>query len=229
MEYDILIEDYIEGLYLNEGLEHLDESFKEFLNKLTPPKIKQMLSKTYEKAAAKDIEGFMNLAKKFGLKTNQIKSKDLSNIAKQLPEEIQMGAKLCGRVIKNSIPKASKSSVNAASYFVAILSKYKAQKTKNYMGILKTEIKDYIGKVQQFYEEAEEKTAQSGKRVLPEDMADMAMAIGTIVALSAVSVIVIVSLTVLLKYLIIFAIIACAVVLLDWELFILMGGGMGGN
>ncbi len=33
-------------------------------------------------------------------------------------------------------------------------------------------------KVQQFYEEAEEKASDAGKKILPEDMADMAIAMG---------------------------------------------------
>jgi len=216
MEYDILVEDYIENLYVCEEFQYLDESFKEFFSKLTPPKMKQILSKTYEKAASKDLQGFLSLAKKFGLDINKIKAKDRTNVVKQLPEEIQKGAEFSRRVIQNSIPKASKSSTNAASYFVAVLAKYKSQKTSNYMGSLKTELKGFIGKVNQFYEEAEEKANQAGERILPEDIADMAIAIGTVVALSAVTVMVVLGMYVIIQYLVWFVIIAVGVALLNW-------------
>jgi hypothetical protein len=218
MEYDILVEDYIETLYVCEEFQYLDESFKEFFSKLTPPKMKQILSKTYEKAASKDLQGFLNLAKKFGLDINKIKPKDIKNVANQLPEEIQKGAEFSRRVIRNSIPKASKSGVNAASYFVAVLAKYKSQKTANYMGSLKTELKGFVGKVQQFYEEAEEKASQAGERVLPEDIADMAIAIGTVVALSALTVMAVLATYAILQVVVWFVIIAVGVALMRWAM-----------
>jgi len=217
MEQTILIESYIEGLFLNENLEYLDETFKEFLAKLTPPRIKQMISKSPKKIESKnELQGIMNLGRKFGLDINKVKSKDMINAANSLPDEIKKGAKFSKKVIKNSIPKASESSVNAAAHFVAVLAKYKNYKSSNYMGSVKSELKSYIMKVQQFYEEAEEKASDAGKKILPEDMADMAIAIGTVVALSAITVILIAGVAVLVKWLIIFVLIAVGVSLLNW-------------
>jgi hypothetical protein len=215
MEQNILIEGYIEGLFLTEELIFLDESFKEFFEKLTPPKLKQFLSNTFKFSASKDLKGFMGMAKKFGLDPKKFKSKEVKSFAQSLPEEIQTGAKLAARVVKNSIPQASKSSVAAAAYFVAVMAKVKYPRSTNYMGSLKIELKSFIDKVQQFYEE-DEANEESNHKIMTEDMADMAIAIGTVVALTAITGIIIIALAGFIKYAVMFALIAVAVILLDF-------------
>jgi preprotein translocase subunit Sec61beta len=61
------------------------------------------------------------------------------------------------------------------------------------MGSLKTELKNYVSKVQQFYDEAEEKAST----ITPSDLKDIAMAVGAvaiIATLVGVTLIVILSL-----------------------------------
>ena len=73
MEHDILVEDYIESLYLVEFYQFLDEGLNKFVSNLNPPKTKQLLTKTYPLAASRDVSGFLNLVKKYGLDIKGIK------------------------------------------------------------------------------------------------------------------------------------------------------------
>jgi hypothetical protein len=187
MDNDILIESYIEDLYLREEFQYLDEGAKEILSKLTPPVLKNILPKLFSIGASKDIKGYVDLLKRKGIKPKKVNPKDLQELAKVVPEELQDSAQFASRVISNSIPKASKKSKFAAGYIIALLAKVKNQKTNNIQGAVKKELKTFIPKVQQFYEEVEEKTAETGKRVLPEDMSDIAMAIGVIVAVGSLA------------------------------------------
>ena len=213
MEQDILIEGYIEGLFLSEDVTFLEEGLKQFMDKLTPPKLKQYLSHTFEMASSKDLRGFLALSKKFGLDINKVKPRTVMDTAKEFPDEIQKGAVLASRVIKNSIPKASKSAVRSSGYFVAIMAKIKHPRT-NYMGAVKAELKSYIGKVQQFYEEDSQDT--ESRSTMKEDAADIAIAIGTVVALSAITVISITAFYFLVKYALYMALVAIGVALLNW-------------
>lgn len=208
MEHDILIESYIEDLYLSEDLQYVDESIKKFMSKITPSKVKQLLSKVYAPAAAKDMPAFLSLVKKYGLDAKRIKPKEAAQALKQLPEEIQQGAKLSARVLKNSVPKASKDSISAASYYIAILTKVKNKKSVNYMGALKSELKNYVSKVRQFYEEADEQQKQTGGST--EDIADVAIAIATVVTLATVTYIVVSSLAVMIPILLWTAVVTVA-------------------
>lgn len=213
MEQDILIEGYIEDLFLTEELIFLDESFKDFIEKLTPPKLKKFMDNTFQFSAAKDLKGFLGLAKRFGLDAKTIKPKEVKSFANSLPEDIKQGAQFASRVIKNSISKASKSAVWSSGYFVAVMAKIKHPRSTNYMGSVKSELKNFIGKVQQFYDEDED-NEEAGKKVITEDMADMAIAIGTVVVLATITGILIMAFSTLVKFAVIIAIIAIAAVVI---------------
>ena len=193
MNHNILVEDYIESLYLVDFSQYLDESLNKFVSNLNPSKTKQLLTKTYPLAASKDVVGFLDLVKKNGLDTKKMKVSNVIKSLKTLPADVQEGAQLSQRVLQNSINGASKKSILIASYFIALVTKVKHNKSTNYMGSLKTELKSYVSKVQQFYDEAEEKAST----VTPSDLKDIAMAIGAvaiIATLVGVTLIVILSL-----------------------------------
>jgi hypothetical protein len=193
MNHNILVEDYIESLYLVDFSQYLDESLNKFVSNLNPSKTKQLLTKTYPLAASKDVVGFLDLVKKNGLDTKKMKVNNVIKSLKTLPADVQEGAQLSQKVLQNSINGASKKSILIASYFVALVTKVKHNKSTNYMGSLKTELKSYVSKVQQFYDEAEEKAST----VTPSDLKDIAMAIGAvaiIATLVGVTLIVILSL-----------------------------------
>jgi hypothetical protein len=193
MKHDILVGSYIESLYLVDFSQYLDESLSKFVSNLNPPKTKQLLAKTYPLAASRDVAGFLDLVKKHGLDIKKMKPNNVIESLKTLPDDIQQGAQLCQRVLQNSISGSSKKSILVASYFVALVTKVKHSKSTNYMGSVKTELKGFVSKVQQFYEEAEEKATN----ISTSDLKDIAMAIGavmTIATLVGVTLIVVLSL-----------------------------------
>ena len=143
MDNYILIESYIEGLYLKEEFQYLDEGVKEILSKLTPPVLKRMMPKLFSISAAKDIKGFLDLMNKQGIKQRRATPKDLEEAAKAVPEELQDSAKFASRVVGNSIPKASKKFKFAAGYIVTLLAKIKNPKG-NLSGAVKKELKSFI-------------------------------------------------------------------------------------
>ena len=141
MNHNILVEDYIESLYLVDFSQYLDESLNKFVSNLNPSKTKQLLTKTYPLAASKDVVGFLDLVKKNGLDTKKMKVDNVIKSLKTLPADVQQGAELSQRVLQNSINGASKKSIVVASYFVALVTKVKHNKSTNYMGSLNTELK----------------------------------------------------------------------------------------
>jgi len=198
MEHDILVEDYIESLYLTVDHQYLNESFKDFMSNLTPPKIKQLLSKTHETSVSIDIPKFLDVVKKYGLDYKRIKPKQSLETFKQLSPDIQDGAELSLRVLRNTIPGISKTTSLVASYFVAILAKIKHYKSSNYMGAVKTELKLFASKVQQFYEEAEEKSTGNASA---SDMKEVAMGLAVVILIGSLTAITIYTIIMLVPYL----------------------------
>lgn len=184
MEHDILVEDYIESLYLVEFYQFLDEGLNKFVSNLNPPKTKQLLTKTYPLAASRDVSGFLNLVKKYGLDIKGIKPDKVISSLKNLPEDVQQGSQLCQKVLQNSISGASKNSILVASYLVALVTKMKHSKSTNYMGSVKTELKAFVSKVQQFYDEAEDKETT---QVSLSDMKDIAIAVGAVASIATLA------------------------------------------
>ena len=206
MEHDILVEDYIESLYLVDFSQYLDESLSKFVSGLNPPKTKQLLTKTFPLAASRDISGFLDLVKKHGLDIKKMKPNSVIESLKTLPDDIQQGAQLCQRVLQNSINGASKKSILVASYFVALATKVKHNRSTNYMGSVKTELKSFVSKVQQFYEDAEESATSN---ITVSDLKDIAMAIGAVTMIATLVGVTIVVVLSLIPWLI-----GCAVTLL---------------
>ena len=78
----------------------------------------------------------------------------------------------------------SKNSILVASYFVALVTKMKHSKSTNYMGSVKTELKAFVSKVQQFYDEAEDKETT---QVSLSDMKDIAIAVGAVASIATLA------------------------------------------
>jgi len=187
MEQHILVETYIEGLYLLEDMYYMEEDLKDVLSKLTQPVLKRIMPQMFKVAASKDPKEFDKLMGKFGIKKKTYKEADLIDLVKTLPQDIQEGADYAKKVIENSIPKASRRHKLGASYFVAVMAKLKNPNVSNLMGPIKSELKNFIPKVRSFYEEVEEKAVEAGKRISPEDLADVAIGIGSVVAIAALA------------------------------------------
>lgn len=203
MEQDILIESYIENLYIVEDFQYLDEGVKEILNKLTPNVVKDLVSKIKNH----DVSSFIDTFKKHGLKMiPDKKTKDhVIKAAKNLPKEIQDGALYANKVISNSIVQASPRSKWGASYFISVLTKIKNPKQTNLIPEIKNQLRTFIPKVQSFYEDFEQKANEQKRSISTDDLADMAMAVGTIIALASVGALTVILVTKLLSMLMMFA------------------------
>jgi hypothetical protein len=182
MEQEILINTYIEGLYLKEDLQYMEEGLKDVVAKFTQPVLKRILPQMFNIASTKNPAEYEKTIAKHGIKRVKVNERDIADLTNRFPEEIQQGATFARRVIDNSIPKGSKSAKTLASYFIALLAKIKNPKDPNLMSAVKAELKVYIPKIRNFYEEVQTKSSEAGKRISSEDMADVAIGIASIVA-----------------------------------------------
>lgn len=187
MEQEILIDNYLEGLYLKEDLQYMEEGVKEIMSKFTEPVLKRIMPQMFNIAAAKDPVKFEKMVAKHGVKRKKMSPRDLADLAGKFPEEIQQGSILAKRVLDNSIPKASKMSKTLASYFITLMAKAKNPKTSNLTGAIKKELKVYVPKIRNFYDEVEEKKSEVGKKISSEDMADVAIGIASVVVAGALA------------------------------------------
>jgi hypothetical protein len=187
MEQDILIGSYIESLYITEKFQYLDEGLKDVLSKLTQPVLKSIMPKTFKISASMDLSGFLDLLQKHGAKPKNVKPTEVIDLAKTLPSDIQQGAVFAQKVITNSIPKASKKMKMASGVAISLLAKIKYPKTPNFLGAVKKELKGYIPKIRSFYDEVEDKAGEESKKIKAEDIADLAIAIATVVVLGTLA------------------------------------------
>jgi hypothetical protein len=187
MEQQILLDNYIEGLYLSEDLQYMEEGLKDVVAKFTQPVLKKIMPQMFKIGASKNPAEFEKLIAKHGIKRRKVKDKDIKDLTNRLPADIQQGAQFAKRVLDNSLPRSSKTMRFTASYFIAALAKLKNMKSPNLMGSIKAELKTFIPRVQSFYEEIEEKTTEAGKKMSADDMADIAIGIGSIVAVAGLT------------------------------------------
>lgn len=180
MEQEILLNTYLEGLYLKEDLQYLDEGLKDIMSKFTQPVLKRIMPQMFNVASSKNPQDFEKLLNKNGVKRRKINPKEVEAFAMSMPPEIQQGAAFAKRVIDNSFPKGSKAARTLASYFVTLMAKIKNPRSSNLLGAIKGQLKVYIPKIRTFYDEVEEKATETGKRISSEDMADIAIGIASL-------------------------------------------------
>lgn len=187
MEQEILIDNYLEGLYLKEDFQYMEEGLKDVMSKFTQPVLKRVMPQMFNIASAKSPAQFEKAISKHGIKRRKITLRDVEDLTTKFPEEIQQGATFARRVIDNSIPKGSKPAKTLASYFVTLMAKVKYPRSSNLMGAIKKELKIYVPKIRSFYDEVEQKSAETGKRIASEDMADVAIGIASVVVAGALA------------------------------------------
>lgn len=180
----VLVEEYINSLYLRDELMELNEmDFQNILKKISPKeKLIKILRSVSSAAKEKDMVEIKQTMDRVGLKN--VKQKTLDNMGEKLTDDYKGKKDLAGRIIKNSLGSSKKVSELAGSV-IAVGSTLKFSKNDNMdeRRKMKGLIKDIVEKGRKFYDDFSESQEETEKKsnLSPEAMADIAVAIAIII------------------------------------------------
>lgn len=183
----IKVDDYLELLFLQEGIEQLNEADVEKVTSKLESKSKTLvmqLKNAFNPKKPKDTISRMNKLVSF------IPKLDVKKVDKYLSKKVKDFKKMKGlslKVLENSIPDANKNLIEGVSSLVVVLSLFsKKGENKSSTEILKSNLKELVMKTRKFADDFDTEGTSSSKGLIPpEYITDIAIALAAItIALS---------------------------------------------
>lgn len=159
MEQTIILDGYLEDLYLMEELEQLNEiELKKAIEKFTPRNKLRNVAKKLQKVV--DMQNPKETLKKLkALGIPDIKIKKVVSYLDNKSEIFEKNRKKAEIIIKNSLPEADRKLIPIAATVVAIksITKPKREPSNDPDKLLKNSLREFVGEVRQVEEEHQEK------------------------------------------------------------------------
>jgi len=158
------IDNYLQTLYLAEEFSLLDESIGDAIKKFTVEKAKSFTTKFHGAIKSGNMEGAVKIAKSTGL--GKVNPEALDKFMNNKSADYAVAKELAYRVLKNSLPgNPKKESINIAATYIATRSLMVEKKgvPPNVSANSKKHIKDFVKKVNKYYDDYEQQIDEAEK------------------------------------------------------------------